>query len=88
MAKKFARLFEVDGTQVLCYADTVENSEEETVWAIRTVFITDNESVVKLETSYYVETTLEEVLVHLFNVENDQLVVDSIRNIMQSFGEF
>ena len=88
MKRAFAKFFDIDGQQVLCYADTVENEDGETVWAIITQFITKNESVARLETSYYVETTLDQVLDHLFNVENDKLLTDSIRNIMKNFGEF
>ena len=87
MKKQFARLIEVDGQQVLLYADTVEDSDGETVWAIVTQFITENESVAKLQTSYYVETTLDQVLEHMFNVENDHLVIDSIRGVMKMFSE-
>jgi hypothetical protein len=88
MTKQFARLIEVDGQQVLLYADSVEDSEGETVWAIITQFITENQSVAKLQTSYHVETTLDQVLEHLFNVENDPLVIKSIQSIMKTFGEF
>ena len=88
MKKQFARLIEVDGQQVLLYADTVEDSDGETVWAIITQFITENESVAKLQTSYYVETTLDQVLEHLFDVENDPLVIKSIQSIMKTFGDF
>ena len=88
MKRPFAKTFEVDGEHVLCYVDQIENSEGEQVWAVITQFITENESVARLETSYYVETTLEQVLNHLFNEENQELHIDAIRKILKTIGSF
>jgi hypothetical protein len=88
MKRPFARLFEVDGESVLCYADHVENSEGDQVWAIITQFISDKENIAKLETSYTVETELDTVLDHLFNKENDEQHEDAIRKTLKTLRSF
>ena len=88
MKRPFAKLFEVDGESVLCYVDRVENSQADDVWAIITQFISDKESLAKLETSYSVETELSTVLDHLFKEENHVHHVDAIRKTLKTLRSF
>lgn len=88
MKRPFARLFEVDGEHVVCYVDSVENSEDETCWGIITQFISEGGNVAKLQFAYAPEVEIEEVLSHLFNTENDEIFIDNTRKTLKTLRSF